>query len=204
MNFYEELYKSLDDEEVDQNVGVCLITDKPLTTHFVTMECGHKFNYEPLYNDVLNHKKKYNTMERCILKTFEIRCPYCRKVQKNLLTYYEDLGLEKVHGVNYIDELTQLKESSRCSANWEKGICCFEMNDPLQNVAMQCKNTQVVLVEPTGKKYCYQHRYIAQSQFIAKKRLELRQKQKLENHRHQSHQRGKKVTSVLMSLRSKQ
>ena len=37
-----------------------------------------------------------------------------------------------------------------------------------------------MLVEPTGKKYCYNHRYIAQKQFIAKKKLELREKQKLE------------------------
>jgi hypothetical protein len=37
-----------------------------------------------------------------------------------------------------------------------------------------------MLVEPTGKKYCYHHRYIAQKQFIAKKKLELREKQKME------------------------
>jgi hypothetical protein len=180
ISFYEELYKSLDEEEVEKDDGVCLITDNPLTTHFVTMECGHKFNYEPLYNDVLNHKKKYNNMERCILKTIEIRCPYCRKVQKTLLPYHEELGLEKVHGVNYIDELIQIKESTGYSNKWEHGVCCFEGFDPSQNIAIPCKNTQVVLVEPTGKKYCYAHRYIAQKQFIAKKKLELKEKQKLE------------------------
>jgi hypothetical protein len=180
INFYEELYKSLDDEENNQEDNLCLITNAPLTNPFVEMECGHKFNYEALYNDVLNHKKKYNNMERCILKTFEIRCPYCRKVQKNLLPYYQELGLEKVHGVNYIDELIQIKESTGYSNKWEHGVCCFECIDDTQNIVVSCNNTQVMLVEPTGKKYCYQHRYIAQKQFIAKKRLELRQKQKLE------------------------
>ena len=180
ISFYEELYKSLDEEEGENDTGVCLITDNPLTAHFVTMDCGHKFNYEPLYNDILNHKKKYNNMERCVLKTMEIRCPYCRKVQKNLLPYYEELGLGKVHGVNYIDELIQIKESTGYSNKWEHGVCCFEWFDPSQNIAIPCKNTQVMLVEPTGKKYCYNHRYIAQKQFIAKKKLELREKQKLE------------------------
>jgi hypothetical protein len=180
ISFYEELYKSLDEEEGENSIGVCLITDNPLTTHSVTMDCGHKFNYEPLYNDILNHKKKYNNMERCILKTMEIRCPYCRKVQKNLLPYYEELGLGKVHGVNYIDELIQIKESTSYSNKWEDGVCCFEWFDPSQNIAIPCKNTQVMLVEPTGKKYCYHHRYIAQKQFIAKKKLELKEKQKLE------------------------
>lgn len=180
ISFYEELYKSLDEDDNNQEDNLCLITNAPLSNHFVTMECGHKFNYEPLYNDILNHKKKYNNMERCILKTIEIRCPYCRKVQKNLLPYYEELGLGKVHGVNYIDELIQIKESTGYSNQWEHGVCCFEWFDPSQNIAIPCKNTQVMLVEPTGKKYCYQHRYIAQKQFIAKKKLEMREKQKLE------------------------
>ena len=27
------------------------------------MECGHKFNYLPLFNDIKNHKQKFNGME---------------------------------------------------------------------------------------------------------------------------------------------
>jgi hypothetical protein len=37
------------------------------------------------------------------LKNNEIRCPYCRKKTAEILPYYEDLGLPKVNGVNYID-----------------------------------------------------------------------------------------------------
>jgi hypothetical protein len=33
----------------------------------------------------------------------EIRCPYCRKKQKKVLPYYEELGLNKINGVNNID-----------------------------------------------------------------------------------------------------
>ena len=107
IDFFAELYKSLDDddnknktEEDDDNI--CLITKKQLTDKFVKMDCGHKFNYIPLYYDILNHKKKFNNMEGTTtrLKQNEIRCPYCRKRSVGLLPHYEDLNLAKISGVN--------------------------------------------------------------------------------------------------------
>jgi hypothetical protein len=69
------------------------------------MGCGHKFNYLPLYFDLKNHKQKFNGMESTAshLKIDEIRCPYCRKKQKGVLPYYEELGLAKINGVNNIN-----------------------------------------------------------------------------------------------------
>ena len=109
IDFFAELYKSLDDEEnnhkTDEDNNICLITNKQLTDKFIEMNCGHKFNYLPLYNDVLNHKKKFNNMEGTAtrLKQNEMRCPYCRKKSTGLLPYYEELNLPKVTGVNHID-----------------------------------------------------------------------------------------------------
>jgi hypothetical protein len=82
-----------------------LITNQILTDKSFEMSCGHKFNYIALYNDLLNHKKKFNSMESSTghLKINEIRCPYCRQKHVGLLPYYEDLNLKKEHGVNYID-----------------------------------------------------------------------------------------------------
>ena len=108
-DFYNELYKSLDidddEQKTDNDNNVCLITNLPLTENYVVMECGHKFNYIPIYKDILNHKQKYNSLEHGDgrLHTNEIRCPYCRKKQTKILPFYEDLGLEKVNGVNYYD-----------------------------------------------------------------------------------------------------
>ena len=107
INFFDELYKSLDatesnaKTEIDDNL--CLITNQLLTDNFVKLNCGHKFNYEPLFNDILNHKKKYNQMEssQTALTNNEIRCPYCRTKQKGVLPYCEDLTFPKVNGVNY-------------------------------------------------------------------------------------------------------
>lgn len=109
IDFFSELYKTLEDEEsnfkTEEDNNLCLITNQPLIDKFVTMECGHKFNYLPLFNDLVNHKKKFNNMESSAtqLKQNEIRCPYCRKKTTNMLPYYEELGLEKINGVNYID-----------------------------------------------------------------------------------------------------
>jgi hypothetical protein len=109
LDFFNELYKSLDDDEkifkTDEDDNCCLITKQPLVKNYVMMICGHKFNYIPLYNDIKNHKQKYNNMEVSInrLKPNEIRCPYCRIKQSFVLPYYEDLGLAKINGVNFYD-----------------------------------------------------------------------------------------------------
>jgi hypothetical protein len=108
INFYEELYKSLDIEKTEEKTNednLCLITNEPLVEKFIKLSCGHKFNYIPLYLDIKNHKLKFNSLEgiNSRLHIDEIRCPYCRKKQKSVLPYYEELKLSKINGVNYID-----------------------------------------------------------------------------------------------------
>lgn len=109
INFFAELYKSLDVEEskykTEEDTNKCLISNQPLIDKFVQLSCGHKFNYMPLFLDIKNHKQKFNGLESSSYRLHqdEIRCPYCRIKQKGVLPYYEELGLEKLHGVNYID-----------------------------------------------------------------------------------------------------
>jgi hypothetical protein len=109
INFFEELYKSLDvkenDHKMDEDNNLCLITNQPLTDYFVKLNCGHKFNYAPLFYDIKNHKLKFNNLEGhgTRLKTNEIRCPYCRNKQSELLPYYCELNFSKINGVNFID-----------------------------------------------------------------------------------------------------
>ena len=109
IDFFNELYKSLDNNEsIEKNENdnqLCLISNETLIEHFFQMSCGHKFNYIPLFKDILNHKKKFNCLESNTtrLDRNEIRCPYCRHKHNGLLPYYENLGVEKVDGVNYLD-----------------------------------------------------------------------------------------------------
>lgn len=102
IDFFTELYKSLDEDENLEDDNKCLITNQPLTDKYVQLQCGHKFNYVPLFLDVKNHKQKFNNLEgnATRLETNEIRCPYCRHKHPGVLPYYEECGYAKINGIN--------------------------------------------------------------------------------------------------------
>jgi hypothetical protein len=177
VDFFKELLKSEDNkaltstnnvlENNNNNNNICLITCELLTDKFIVMDCGHKFNYVPLYKDIYNHKKKYNRMESGgqQSKINEIRCPYCRNIQKGVLPYYEELGLEKVHGVNTIISETKPKD------DYIYKKCDFILNEDLikdenenENVnPIFCSNgimiKKTVINDKTNEKcYCVKHK----------------------------------------------
>jgi hypothetical protein len=224
IDFYGELYKMMDDNKEDENYNLdnkennfCLISNTPLVEHFVKLTCGHKFNYIPLYKDILNHRKKFHNMERQSLRPHELRCPYCRSVQKGLLPFIPELGLDKEHGVNFIDTNIQNSVPSAKLIKCVNGKCHFGLCDTLQsqsqshlqsqnmvisgsqnvvidnlgmindslpvidnsyNVIPICKNTQVVVLDLDKQTYCYEHLFIAKKNYLAKAKLELKQKMK--------------------------
>lgn len=150
IDFYKELYSSLYEEDiktnndVDNNGDLCLISNLPLKDCFVKLNCGHKFNYEPLYKDIFNHKKRFNNLEQSKNKLglHQIRCPYCRNIQNELLPFYEDLGLPKENGVNYYDP------------NNVNGISYSYINS--EN---QCQY-QIITTDSSGNSHTYQcHHY---------------------------------------------
>ncbi len=72
----------------EANDSKCLITDAPLTAFHVKLTCGHKFNYGPLYQEVLRQKGRngvYNYFEK--IGTHQVKCPYCRSITNGLLPY---------------------------------------------------------------------------------------------------------------------
>jgi len=199
IDFYAELYKSPDVEEELEDKDICLITNQPLTDKHVILGCGHKFNYIPIYKDIVNHKQKFNVMEGGYgkLGTNQIRCPYCRKKQDNLLPYYEELGLAKVHGVNFFEP--NIKETNYSSYNHQK--CMFkylnEKYDPskpesdanskyLTNIKCHHYGSQIQIfndlnpLQPItygdNNYYCYSHKKAIIKQY----KLEQKQKEKHE------------------------
>jgi hypothetical protein len=185
INFFDELYKSLDIEEsLDNDDNICLITKQILSDRFVKMDCGHKFNYLPLYNDILNHKKKFNNMEsrNGSLHSNEIRCPYCRNKQTGVLPYYEDLSLLKVNGVNYYDpNIDHSPNYTKCEFLTPKVV--FDNDEVEESInSVQNKFTKCYLYgskindENYGdnKNYCYYHKKI----IIKNKKKELLEKKK--------------------------
>ena len=62
IDFYSELNKLLNEEKSinKEEENICLISNEKLTTNFVKLNCGHCFNYIPLYIDLVNQKQKFN------------------------------------------------------------------------------------------------------------------------------------------------
>lgn len=168
-DFYKELYESLDesnnniDEQTAQN---CLITNAPLTKHFVELECKHTFNYAPLFKDLVNHKTKFCSLDTHRLKVNEIRCPYCRNKQGNVLPYIEELGLPKEHGVNWIN--MDLMSTSNV-ADLKFGQCCWGNGN-------ECNAIHVLTNGSTNLDYCYYHYKLTARKMLMAQKL----KQKLE------------------------
>lgn len=104
MNFYDMLYETIsnDDTETlpdDKYNNMCLITYLPLDDTRVVLECGHSFNYEPLFNEIYNQKYHVSSLETQRLLNSQIKCPYCRTIQNKLLPPKDDF--EQCKYVNY-------------------------------------------------------------------------------------------------------
>jgi len=203
IDFFAELYKSLDIEEneqkTDEDNNKCLITNQNLTTYYVTMSCGHKFNYIPLYKDLINHKQKFNNMEgeKSRLSSTQIRCPYCRKKQNELLPYYEELELKKIHGVNFYDPTAKNIYSSyngtKCSYQIPNPIFDETKPESETNKKFYACNysyaTQINLYNPSNPSqplnygdeecYCYAHKKIMIKQYKAQEKLKAKDEAKL-------------------------
>ena len=167
LNFYDKLKQSIhtihsNETNETNDILLCLISNTPLENHFFTFECGHKFNYIPLFHDIYNHKIKYNSMEtsKGKLKMNEIRCPFCRNKQSGFLPYYSDLEFEQTHGVNYIDN--NIVEDFNGFTYYK---CKFKTNNPLFNINdadsennvkdILCNSFAVVITPHIC--FCYKH-----------------------------------------------
>ena len=100
-DFNAKLFELLDKEDKDDK-NICLITNNTLENDHVKLSCGHAFNYGPLFNEVVKQKCTYNSLEVTRLKNNEIKCPYCRTIQKGLLPYNDRFEKKKFvnHPVN--------------------------------------------------------------------------------------------------------
>ena len=163
INFYESLYKSLDDDSDDEDT-LCQITGTPLDSKAVTLECKHKFNYDALYKEIFNQRFNFKTYDYIKLsnkeqqflensnKDYFIKCPYCRNIQFTILPYYEELGLDKKYGINSLDPSLpekmvytyryKPKPHALCAENkmftcygvlFKPGKCCYKLYETLNN-----------------------------------------------------------------------
>ena len=186
IDFFAELYKSLDDKELlektEEDNNKCLITNQPLTDKFVELNCGHKFNYVALYYDLANHKLKFNLMETKDCKSYlnQIRCPYCRNKQNTLLPYYKELGLKPINGVNcYIPIIQKYKNNKPEYTNYaceylipnkdfDPTIPYSVINSKLIKCGLSITNNVMSYMFPGNEDtclYCYSHLNIKTQQY---------------------------------------
>lgn len=175
LDFYSELYGSLEETDCEE-VMICLITNEKLVDRHVKMNCGHTFNYDPLYKDLVNHKMKFNNMEGStgVLGKNEIRCPYCRSKQKGILPYYPELGFKRVEGVN-----TACIPPPMCSFVWDNKD--FDENCPENFVnpkTIKCMHIGNNIINDDAKDvfYCAKH----QKAVLSKHAKDLKEHQKQE------------------------
>ena len=96
---YKQLFENSDDDNHDDNTEHCLITMDKLDKNSITLFCGHKFNYEPLFKDIDNQKEK-NMLEIKRVSSYQVKCPYCRTIQDGLIPYNKNYPDLKKKGVN--------------------------------------------------------------------------------------------------------
>lgn len=123
INFYDLLNNYKDDTSENEK---CLITNSPLDSNFITLSCGHKFNYFPLYQETIRQKTIQNVSEVTRLKLNQIKCPYCREITNNLLPFINLENVEKIWGVNQPKKysLTLFTCEYTYKSGKNKGKCC--------------------------------------------------------------------------------
>jgi hypothetical protein len=102
MSFYDILLEELSHTNISNNTNqdnICLITKEPLQDNFVTLDCGHTFNYTSLYNELLKQKTNTNYLEIANIKINETKCPYCRQITPKILPFIDMNGIKIVKGV---------------------------------------------------------------------------------------------------------
>tara|TARA_Y100000768_G_scaffold388785_1_gene387181 strand:+ start:3913 stop:4527 length:615 start_codon:yes stop_codon:yes gene_type:complete len=98
INFFDEVNKKDDINVIDTEC--CLIENKPLTENYITLNCNHKFNYVPIFNEIIKQKTVYNPNEITKLKNYQIKCPYCRQITNNLIPFIPCIpSSKKINGV---------------------------------------------------------------------------------------------------------
>ena len=102
VDFFAALQQLSEEPEPEQHEHACLITNEPLNAFHIMLVCGHKFNYEPLYQEVIRQKGRlgmHNYYEK--IGIHQIKCPYCRTLSNQLLPYIgPHPTIKRLNGVN--------------------------------------------------------------------------------------------------------
>lgn len=115
-DFWAELEK---DNHIISTEEHCLLSKEPLTLNYVSLPCGHRFNYQPLCKEMVSIKYTKTVYNRTLnLQRHQTCCPYCRTIFNTLLPKIPiyDMKLPK-----YICSSTNCFPRKQCSYTFKRG-----------------------------------------------------------------------------------
>ena len=122
-DFNAELNKLISSDLSDDSNNECLISREQLDDTKIKLDCGHMFNYEPLYNEIVKQKYGYRSTEVVRLNVNQIKCPYCRNIQNKVLPYASNLNLKKMIGINAPVKYQMLNDTCGYVSKSKKSKC---------------------------------------------------------------------------------
>ena len=175
--FYNELSKILNTDTTHQDgiseniivsnhtdtnadTNICLITKEKLEPNHITLSCNHKFNYVPIYNEVVNQKNKQNNIyEIAKLSSNQIKCPYCRAITNKLLPYIAYASVKVIKNVNsytttsYNNNPEYFLDAPKCSHNTKNQCQKYGVYYETENVILCPQHHKTyVTKQKTGNK----------------------------------------------------
>ena len=105
-----------DSNDLDES-EICLISHEKKNDTYLKLECGHGFNFTHLFEEIKN-QKNYSKYNNYILKTNQIKCPYCRNIQNSILPRRE--GYPLIYGIN--SPMKYIMYTNKCSHIFKKGV----------------------------------------------------------------------------------
>jgi len=131
----------------------CLLTQEPLTFNYITMPCGHKYNYVAICKEISNMKLP-NTYYKPGIKLARNQtfCPYCRKIFNQLLP--------KIPCVDFVPAMhvcssTNHIEHRTCQYVFQSGKrigqCCGKKNAVDTKIGAFCSQHTCSKKKSTGK-----------------------------------------------------
>ena len=100
----------------------CLISDESLEDNYITLNCGHKFNYDSIYNQIKTskiNKRSGRYRNNISVKINQFQCPYCRKIQTGLIPHRN--GYDRVVGLNWPPKMYDKKYVKKCCHIFKRG-----------------------------------------------------------------------------------
>ena len=117
----------------------------------VKLMCGHKFNYLPLFKEIINQKKNHNVLEVKRLLPTQLKCPYCRNIQNKILPFIPGIeGVTRIWGVNYPARWEMKNYLHTCNYVYKSGK---KKNKPLKKIIAHSMFTPYMPV-PILKEKC--------------------------------------------------